>query len=1128
MNNFVTGHAAAPVNSQFFKTGSGFFFGSHVTASLSVPLCCPVSLQANKNEAIKDNFPRGKCAVLSMFALCHALLTRQAGRQCRRQAGRLPKVARSTLSPGRSPCLVVASDSFSTRNRSLDACQARPVRGSRSRLAPHLGAPLPAKRVHTGARFAFGAAVKVAKAHPSIARDARRTHARASIELASGSDEHRQSACEHVGDNLAEGLESSSVVDIEQLHPTVICFDLETTGLHGGCRILEIALRDLGGGDSSRMETLVNPELNIPYGATQIHNIDDKMVADKASWKKVALVVVAWVESRRRPGTPLLLAAHNARRFDVRVLRDEFERCGVALPSHWQFLDTLRDLAKKVFPGKQPAGKLKLEGLYVHYQLKPMEQTHRAMDDVNMLAAVLPYLCHDAGLRPHELEQLHFKAHNSASPRPHEALQPPGHAAAAPVLSRFQPASEDAVLDDDKEEEEEEGEEEEGEDEVGELGLDDRSRAPVGRRVLRRYEELKREWSHCLLLLQRDKGLVEAYNDDARQLARELGTALQGPREGVAVARLAPSMLDSCIVTLLARGRGLAVMPEEEEGRGMSAVFSAGALLDKRFTLPLGPHAPRLAALLPPAGEADTWGLACVDVSTALAHALLAMAPPPGLVLFASQRRIGGRLVDVPMEPSGGSSMPLKAPPGPTYVAKALDYFRSRPLGVGRWIHSSDVAAAGQRHSVSISIHPAAASGALGELEDMAVGGLVSYLGSSFTITRKCQGQEGAHTPQHHLWRSDDQEAPLAMDATTRTLLQVGGDGWPWGGLLSDYTRSPMGARLLRRTLLRPLQDLPAILARLDSVEVLLREHAVRESLQSRLERVGDVERVVQRLQCCAADHLDVQDLAAFIEAARGVGQVVAREGRGLPSLDIDALATAIKLVPLLRRVGNMRPPPPGTCYHCGAPALASASATASICLFSCRDEDGQLESRHVAALLELVDALAHLDMLCALAEMAAEAGYVRPCLTASGSVRLVHHDGEDGRTLQRVGLTQLLAQAGSFIPTQPHAAAPLQVVDNIITCRGPQGPSAVAGATSTSLVLVEGVEDALALSSFLEAIKQCGATAVVSVERRVITPLTSAGGVVVEAGGEGEEEKEEVMDETKNGRFVVTAMTLS
>lgn len=58
---------------------------------------------------------------------------------------------------------------------------------------------------------------------------------------------------------------------------TIIVFDLETTGYSKvNDRIIEIALRDLKGGENSTFQTLVNPQCHVPN--SRIHGISTKMV----------------------------------------------------------------------------------------------------------------------------------------------------------------------------------------------------------------------------------------------------------------------------------------------------------------------------------------------------------------------------------------------------------------------------------------------------------------------------------------------------------------------------------------------------------------------------------------------------------------------------------------------------------------------------------------------------------------------------------------------------------------------------------------------------------------------------------------------------------------------------------
>ncbi|MXZ17411.1 MAG: DNA mismatch repair protein MutS [Rhodothermaceae bacterium] len=78
---------------------------------------------------------------------------------------------------------------------------------------------------------------------------------------------------------------------------------------------------------------------------------------------------------------------------------------------------------------------------------------------------------------------------------------------------------------------------------------------------------------------------------------------------------------------------------------------------------------------------------------------------------------------------------------------------------------------------------------------------------------------------------------PLHGDSKAMTLVK-----------LLDHTFTPMGARTLRRWLFQPLRDVQRINRRLDAVETLVGNSAIRSSLQDHLKQVCDIERVVARI----------------------------------------------------------------------------------------------------------------------------------------------------------------------------------------------------------------------------------------------------------------------------------------
>jgi DNA mismatch repair protein MutS len=138
----------------------------------------------------------------------------------------------------------------------------------------------------------------------------------------------------------------------------------------------------------------------------------------------------------------------------------------------------------------------------------------------------------------------------------------------------------------------------------------------------------------------------------------------------------------------------------------------------------------------------------------------------------------------------------------------------------------------------------------------------------------------------------------LAIDSLTRRNLELVeslADGGRRGTLLDtlDHTRAPMGARLLRDWILRPLVELERIQDRLDAVEELAFRALDRGRLREALGSVQDIDRILGRVTLGTASPRDVVALALSL--------------RALPAAQ-EALAECV--APLLRLQGKELDPP--------------------------------------------------------------------------------------------------------------------------------------------------------------------------------------------------------------------------
>jgi len=98
-------------------------------------------------------------------------------------------------------------------------------------------------------------------------------------------------------------------------------FDLETTGVTvGSDRIVEISiLKMMPDGSRSMYTRRVNPEMHIPDGASKVHGIYDKDIANEPNFKTLALEISQFIGNAD-------LAGYNSNKFDVPLLVDEFLR----------------------------------------------------------------------------------------------------------------------------------------------------------------------------------------------------------------------------------------------------------------------------------------------------------------------------------------------------------------------------------------------------------------------------------------------------------------------------------------------------------------------------------------------------------------------------------------------------------------------------------------------------------------------------------------------------------------------------------------------------------------------------------------------------------------------------------
>ncbi len=398
-----------------------------------------------------------------------------------------------------------------------------------------------------------------------------------------------------------------------------------------------------------------------------------------------------------------------------------------------------------------------------------------------------------------------------------------------------------------------------------------KSRTSAGETPARRqYLSIKEQHPEALLLFQMGD-FFETFDEDARVLARAAHVTLTSREFGrsgrVPMAGVPVHALRHYVRRLLARGHRVAICEQvSEAGHGLvdrqvTKVLSPGTVAEPELLAAARPN--YLAAVAAAPKRRPGWGIAAVEVSTgalrlgewhgagseeAAAAALARLAPAE--CLLPPRTDLPGR-----RGPSGRATSPGVQPSRTVVDAAAFDASTGRSELCELLDLRSLAAFDCERLTLALA----------------ATGGLLSYLRTTnAALVSAVQAPVRLDRPGH-----------VPLDETTLRHLDVlptarrrsGADGRGVRSLLEvlDGTVTPMGGRLLRERLLTPLDDSAALNQRLDTVALLVAAPALRGTLRLILGRIGDLERLIVRVQHGTALPRELQSLRAGLLAAAEV-----------------------------------------------------------------------------------------------------------------------------------------------------------------------------------------------------------------------------------------------------------------
>ncbi|MBT3381522.1 MAG: DNA mismatch repair protein MutS [Lentisphaerae bacterium] len=372
--------------------------------------------------------------------------------------------------------------------------------------------------------------------------------------------------------------------------------------------------------------------------------------------------------------------------------------------------------------------------------------------------------------------------------------------------------------------------------------------------AMRQYMQAKKEVSEDTILLFRMGDFYELFFEDAKRAAPLMDIVLT-QRAGVPMCGVPYHALRTYVSRMLAGGVKVAIAeqvedPKKAKGlvkRAITQVITPGTVLDDDVL-----SASRSNFLAAITTERGKFGLALLDVSTG--DFRITEGPDLGWLETELHR-----------------SFPAEClVPETIYQLWEREGFPDAP-GKLVWTPLED-----WLFDVEVATDRLLRHFEVGSLDGFGCRGLTLPVGAAGAVFYYAQNnlrQDAAHITGLQVYQTDEclvldrisqrnleLVEPIFSEAKGATLLSV-----------LDQTVTPMGGRLLRDWILRPLRDRDRIVARLDVTEALLADPILLAELREALGAVRDLERTIVRLNIGSANARDLLVLERGLGAVPGL-----------------------------------------------------------------------------------------------------------------------------------------------------------------------------------------------------------------------------------------------------------------
>jgi len=404
---------------------------------------------------------------------------------------------------------------------------------------------------------------------------------------------------------------------------------------------------------------------------------------------------------------------------------------------------------------------------------------------------------------------------------------------------------------------------------------------------MRQYREIKAQYPDAILFFHIGD-FFETLEDDAIVVSRELDLVLTSRSKNgdqkIPLAGVPHHAGEGYIARLVAKGYKVAICEQMEDPktakglvkRGVVRVITPGTVIDP-VMLPSAAAAYLMA--LSPGEKGGDWGIALIDISTG--------------EFFVFSLPADGVLDNIRSEVA-------RYRPAECIVPSSVDEMVREMLVRNSVVvtpYADDCFVTG-RAARTLMDHFGVSS-----LDGYGCGDMPSAIAAAGAALAYAEGTQQSALPQVSSLSTRTFSQGMMLDAVTLRNLEVheciraGSKGATLFSVL-DRTKTPMGSRLLRRQITRPLTDVAQIDARLDAVEYLVKDTTLRLSLRSLFSRHADIERITARIAYGNAGPRDLVALADSLATLPGMKKILLDPAAGTLPANIAAARDQIREQP--------------------------------------------------------------------------------------------------------------------------------------------------------------------------------------------------------------------------------------